>query len=105
MNSSPTELTSPLLEGEDLVFVRVEGTALCWALISDLLLARRRIPGSAAMALGLLLSIVAGVLQASSLHISLIWPLDHNGLYHLGQLAGVMALQAGLRDLLRTPTH
>ena len=56
------------------------------------------------MALGLLLSIVAGGLQASSLHITLIWPFDHNGRYHLGQLAGVMALQVDLRDLMRTPT-
>ncbi|MES2125475.1 MAG: hypothetical protein V4503_12385 [Gemmatimonadota bacterium] len=96
-------LTTRLMHGEYLVFVLFEGAALLWALGTYLLLARAGRPGSGWVALGLLLSIVAGVLQASTLQVRLVWPFDHNGLYHVAQLVGVVALQRGLRDLLRQP--
>jgi hypothetical protein len=91
--------------GDYLVFVLFEGAALLWALGVYLSLARARRPGATMMALGLLLSIVAGALQASTLRVTIGWPFDHNSLYHVGQLGGVLALMLGLRELLRTPSR
>lgn len=96
-------LTTLLTHGDYLVFVVFEGAALLWALGTYLKLARARRPGSDLVALGLLLSIVAGGPQATTLRVTLVWPFDHNSLYHLAQLVAVLALQRGLRDVLRQP--
>ena len=49
---------------------------------------------------GLVLSLAGGALQASTLTAHVIWEFNHNGLYHLVQLAGVVFLLAGLRGTL-----
>ncbi len=95
-------LMTRLQHGNYLVFVLFEGVALLWALGVYAALARRRWPGATMVALGLLLSIVAGGLQATTLGFILVWPFDHNSLYHLGQVVGVLALIRGLKRLLRT---
>jgi hypothetical protein len=56
------------------------------------------------MAAGVLTTMVAAGIQASeqaSLH--LVWPFDHNGIYHLVQIVGVLLLFVGLRRSLREP--
>lgn len=50
---------------------------------------------------GLVLSLVAGVLQAMpGISIRVGWEFNHNGIYHLVQLAGILCILAGLRHTL-----
>lgn len=93
-------LMTIIQHGDYLVFVLFEGAALIWATGSYLGLARQKRPGAAMVASGLLASILAGGLQATTLGVTVIWAFDHNSLYHLAQLAGVLALIRGLRDSL-----
>jgi uncharacterized protein DUF6962 len=47
-------------------------------------------------------SLAAGAVQAAeSLAVHLIWPFDHNGLFHLVQLLGVLLLLRGLTRILQ----
>jgi hypothetical protein len=87
--------------GTFLVFLVFQAVALVFALAVYSLLARRRVPGATLVAIALAISIVAGVVQATqSLSLTIVWELDHNGLYHLVQLVGVVVLLAGLRQTL-----
>jgi hypothetical protein len=52
------------------------------------------------VAVGLGVSLAAGLLQASTLSLHLVWEFDHNGLFHLAQLAGLAILIPSLRRLL-----
>lgn len=89
--------------GKFLVFVIFEAAALLLALIvyARLAFAGRR--GATFVAAGLVLSLAGGVLQASNLSLHLVWDFDHNGLYHLVQLVGVLFLLAGLGGTLSVP--
>lgn len=87
--------------GEFIVFVVYEAAALAFALLAYVRLAVAGRPGAAAMAAALAVSLAAGVVQASNVGVvRLIWPFDHNGLFHLAQLLGLGLLVAGLRQLL-----
>jgi len=91
--------------GSFLAFVIYEAAALVFALGVYLALARSgRRAGAAAMAAALGLSLGAGVVQASGVGpVRLVWTFDHNGLFHLVQLAGLALLALGLRRLLAPP--
>lgn len=91
--------------GSFLVFVIYEAAALVFALAVYLALARTgRRAGAATMAAALAVSIGAGVVQASGVGpVRLVWTFDHNGLFHLVQLAGLTLLALGLRRLLASP--
>jgi hypothetical protein len=92
-----TRLTS----GNFLAFVIYEAGALIFSLVIYLRLSSRGRPGAAAMAAALAVSLAAGALQASGLgSVRLLWEFDHNGLFHLVQLAGLALMVAGLRRLL-----
>lgn len=93
-----TRLTS----GNFLAFVVYEAGTLLVALFLYLRLASGpRRPGAAAMAAALGVSLGAGALQASGLGpVRLVWEFDHNGLFHLVQVAGLALMVAGLRRLL-----
>lgn len=91
-----------LLGGAFLIFVVYEGSAMLAALAIYLFLSTTgRLPGAGMIALGIGLSIVAAAVQASALKVRLIVPFDHNGLFHLVQLAGTATLAKGLRRALR----
>jgi hypothetical protein len=65
---------------------------------------RRRRKDFAWMAAGMSLSLLATSIQTQHhLAITIIWPLDHNGLFHLVQIAGLLVLTAGLRAGFRRP--
>jgi hypothetical protein len=87
--------------GEFIVFLIFEALALIFALVVYAVLASRDRPGAALVAAALAISIVAAVIQATSLSLTIVWELDHNGLFHLVQLVGVLVLLAGLRQTLR----
>jgi hypothetical protein len=46
---------------------------------------------------GIALSIIAAVIQATgSIGFTLIWEFDHNGVFHLVQMPGIVLLAAGV---------
>ncbi len=92
-----------LLPETFLIFIIFESVAMLFALAAYGWLAlKRRLNGAGLMAAGVLITIIAAGVQASqAASITFIWPFDHNGLYHLIQIAGVLTLLTALRvDLL-----
>ncbi len=50
------------------------------------------------------MSLAAGAVQAADLGtVQLVWEFDHNGVFHLVPLAGMLLLGAGLRPILHHP--
>ncbi len=92
-----------LTAGSFLVFVVFSTVTTVFALGVHAALGRRGRSGAALVAAGLGVSLVAGFFQATTLSLHLLWDFDHNGLFHLGQLAGLAILIPGLRHLLRAP--
>jgi hypothetical protein len=88
-----------LIQGTFLVFVVYEAIAMITALVLYTRLAlARRLPGAWLLVLGIALTIVAAVVQATgAVRLTLVWPLDHNGVFHLIQIAALPVLLAGLR--------
>lgn len=90
-------------DGDFLVFVVYSTSTTVFALGIHAALARWRLQGAAGVAAGLGISLAAGALQASNLSLHLVWEFDHNGLFHLAQLAGLGVLIPSLRRLLLVP--
>jgi hypothetical protein len=91
--------------GDFVVFVVYEAAALLFALAVYVSLHRRgALPGAGSLALAFGVSLAAGAVQAGGrARLGLGWPLDHNGVFHLIQLAGLALLGHGLRRSLRAP--
>ena len=91
-----------LFPGTFRVFIVYEALAMLFALAVYLWLVwKKRLTGAGLIALGILVMIIAAAVQATkTLSVTLIWPFDYNGLYHLIQMAGVLLLFAGLRSAL-----
>lgn len=91
-----------LAGGAYLVFIVFQGAALALALaIYGRITFRDHRRGAGLIFAGLVLSVVGGVIQAMkgvSVHIG--WEFNHNGLYHLVQLVGVVCMILGLRYTL-----
>lgn len=87
-----------------LVFIIYEAFVMLFALAAYTRLARGgRLEGAHLMAAGVLLSIIAAAIQASPLDLEVAGiPFDHNGLFHLVQMAGLPLIAAGLRASLET---
>jgi hypothetical protein len=96
-------LLTRLSGGKFLVFVIFEAAALLFALAVYARLAFTGRRGAALVVSGLVLSLLGGVLQASTLSLHAVWEFNHNGLYHLVQLVGIGFLVAGLRGTLSIP--
>lgn len=95
---------SQLLGGAFAIFIAYEGVAIITALtIYTLLAIRGGMPGATAAAVGLVLSMVAAIVQVTPLGLTLIWRFDHNGLFHLIQMVAIVAMSAGIRQSLLTP--
>lgn len=86
-------------------FVIYETVAMVAALcVYAFLWAARRRPGAAMMTAGVALSILAAAIQArTKFHFTLIWPVNRDGIFHLVQMAGVVALWIGLKQSLLSP--
>lgn len=82
-----------------LAFIVYEAIAMLYALAAYVRMAQAgRLEGAQLMAAGVLLSILAAAIQASRLELTIFgMPFDHNGLFHLVQIAGLPLLAAGLR--------
>jgi hypothetical protein len=95
-------LATRLTGGDFRVFLVFEGTALVFALAVYGALGVRGRAGAGTVAAAMALSLAAGVIQAmSSLSVRLGWEFDHNGLYHIVQMVGVVVLIRGLAIVLR----
>lgn len=86
-----------LLGGAFIVFIVYAAAVLLSALaIYIFLAASHRLKGAAIVALAILLNLVAAAVQASNISIHLIFPFDHNGLFHLVQMVSTAILGWGL---------
>lgn len=94
-------LVTQWLGGAFILFIVYEGAAVLAALVIYTTLALRGgMPGAGAMTAGVALSLVAAVVQVSRLSLTIGVRFDHNGLFHLVQLAGVLLMAAGVRASL-----
>jgi len=80
------------------LFIVYEVVALIFALCAYIFLTiQKDQPGAWLMAAGILVSIIAAGIQANkSVVLTFIWRFDHNGIYHLLQVVGLMLLLMGL---------
>jgi hypothetical protein len=87
-----------LISGAFLVFVLYEALALLFAFLAYLYLAlSRRAAWAGWMASGIGVSIVAAGIQATgTLTLRVIWEFDHNGIFHVVQIPGVLLLLKGI---------
>ncbi|MGB0386818.1 MAG: DUF6962 family protein [Ardenticatenaceae bacterium] len=92
-------LITRIIPGSFLIFILYEAAALLFALGAYAWLAiRKRKPGAKWMTIGILLSLIAAAIPTRKpLFVELIWKFDHNGIYHIVQMFGLLALMAGLR--------
>jgi hypothetical protein len=98
-------LVTPLLGGSFLLFIGFEAVAMGGALLIYLHIFRHgQSPGSGRIAAAIMLSMLAAAVQASDLTVTILVPFDHNGLFHLVQMVGVVVLGSGLRaGLMKKP--
>ena len=95
-------LATRLTGGDFRIFLVFEATALVFALAVYGTLGARGRAGAGTVAAAMALSLAAGAIQAmTSLSVRLGWEFDHNGLYHLVQIVGVVVLIRGLAITLR----
>ena len=89
-----------LIDGAFVMFVIYEAVALSFALLGYLWLSLiRQRPGAGLMTAGILVTLTAAAIQATRLvpQISVVWTFDHNGLFHIVQMLGVVLIVLGLR--------
>jgi len=86
-----------LLGGKFIVFIAYATMVLLSTLaIYTFLAVTHRLKGAAVIALAILLNLIGAGVQASTLSIHLLFPFDHNGLFHLGQMVSTALLGLGL---------
>jgi hypothetical protein len=90
-------------QGSFLVFILYESGAMLFALSGYLYLAvKRKSKFARLMVTGILISILASVIQATGfLKLHLVWDFDHNGLFHISQIPGLFFLYKGLKTETR----
>ncbi len=94
-------IATQLLGGAFQLFIIYEAAATLAALFVYVTLAATAgMPGAPALALGIALSLVAAAVQVSSLTVWIGVRFDHNGVFHLIQMAGVIAIAIGVRASL-----
>jgi hypothetical protein len=87
-----------VLDGAFLIFVIYEGVAMAAAIaIYTVVAVRQRMPGALIIAAAIGLNIVAAALQTSAMHFTVVWPFDHNGIFHLVQITALLLLGYGFR--------
>jgi hypothetical protein len=87
-----------MVPGLFFVFIIYEAVAMFFAFIAyGFLFFKRKFPGAMLMTIGILISIIAAVIQSiESLSLTIIYEFDHNGLFHIVQIIGLFFLFSGL---------
>ena len=98
-------LVTCLFDGIFIIFVIYEAVALLFALVAYIWLTlTAQLNGALLMSLGVLASIIAAGIQATlKTSVKLIFEFDHNGIFHIVQIAGIILLAAGLSMALLSP--
>lgn len=93
-----------LLSGKFIIFIVYQAAAMGFALTGYLwLTVTGQMAGAGWMVSGIVVTVVATTLQAGGkVKLKLIWQFDHNGVFHVLQMAGVVLLVIGLRASLLT---
>ena len=88
--------------GAFLVFVLYEAVAMLFAFGVYAYLTTKETGGAMSLMLvGVGLNIVAAAIQATqAVSFTLVWPFDHNGVFHLVQMVALFVLCVGLRNSL-----
>jgi hypothetical protein len=91
---------SRLFPGLFMVFVVYQVLALAIALSAYAgLAASGSLPGAGWMAAGVLVSVIAaGIQTARHAHLRVVWEFDHNGMFHLVQVIGLLLICVGLSE-------
>lgn len=85
------------------LFVIYEAVGMVTALLIYIWLWRSARAGAGMIAAGIVLTLVAAGVQASSVSVTVGWTFDHNGLFHLIQLIAIVVMARGIRMSLTTP--
>ena len=92
-----------VLGGTFMVFIVYAATVLLSTLaIYTFLAVTHRLKGTAVIALAILLNLAAAAVQASNLSLHLVFPFDHNGLFHLVQIVSTAILGLGVHLGMRS---
>jgi hypothetical protein len=80
------------------VVFSIPAMVFSFVLYLKLALGRDRLQGAGWMAAAMFLTIAAGGIQASDfVCMTVVWPFDHNGVFHIVQAIGILAMIAGLK--------
>jgi len=95
-------LITRLFAGIFFVFIIFEAAALVFAFAAyGWLTLAGQLSGALMMAAGVLVSIIAAGIQASKkISVTIVYEFDHNGIFHIVQIFGIILLVAGLRRSL-----
>ena len=90
-------------DGGFIIFIIYEAIGMLLALSIYLYIyAQRQHPNALWMIIGILITIIAAVVQAMGKHqITIIWPFDHNGIFHLIQIVGMAFLFKALKGFFQ----
>ena len=97
-------LATTVMQQGFFVFVVYQTIAMSAAFLIYFWLAiGRRLPGAVFMMTAILVNVIAASIQASrSVGFQLVWQFDHNGVFHLVQIIGILLLYVGLCSSLKT---
>jgi hypothetical protein len=93
-----------LIPNAFIVFIIYEAIAMIFAfVVYSILASRKKIKGAGFMAAGILVTILAAAIQAiETIKVTFIWEFDHNGLFHIVQMIGLVLLLKGLQAEFRS---
>ena len=91
------------IPGSFFIFILYEALAMLFSLVMySYLWIKKRFLGAKYMAIGILITIIAAVIQSSNISLTLIWVFDHNGLFHIVQIIALYFLFIGLKTEFRS---
>jgi len=92
-------LVSQWLGGAFIVFIAYEAVATLMALAMYVSLAQSgSLPGAGLVAAGIAVSLIAAMIQMTSLSVRIVVSFDHNSLFHLIQMVGIVMMAMGIRE-------
>lgn len=93
-----------LIPGSFIVFIIYEAIAMLFSFTVYVFLeSRKKVKGAGFMASGILVTIIAAAIQAiETIKVTVIWQIDHNGIFHIVQMIGLLFLLFGLRAEFRS---
>jgi hypothetical protein len=92
-------IVAQLIVGNFLIFILYEGVGMLFALgVYTWLMITRHAPGTFLIICGILLTIIAALVQTiHSIAFTMIWQFNNNGLFHMIQMIGIVCLVIGIR--------